>query len=217
MVFALLQNPAAALNANPTEFIQKTGVSLAPEKALAYAVARVVTNRAPAARWIAGLSELQKNAALLLATLTPTSAHELLKKIQLPPEGAPKDTDQAVLKRAPVQPKYSKRRHRPISQVQQPDEAALPSTPPPAPLMDSVVVTANTQRASPAELKGLTTAGAVMNLLMAKGWTYQKSNGSHNHFTHPEFPGIKITVPGTGSSTIKPGTLNDILKQASLK
>ncbi|EGG3071183.1 type II toxin-antitoxin system HicA family toxin [Salmonella enterica] len=55
----------------------------------------------------------------------------------------------------------------------------------------------------------------LIKLLESKGWTLERINGSHHHFSHPDFTVI-ITVPHPRKD-IKPGTLNQILKKAKLK
>ncbi|EBI9418352.1 type II toxin-antitoxin system HicA family toxin [Salmonella enterica] len=55
----------------------------------------------------------------------------------------------------------------------------------------------------------------LIKLLESKGWTLERINGIHHHFSHPGFPVI-ITVPHP-KKDIKPGTLNQILKKAKLK
>ncbi|ECF2366342.1 type II toxin-antitoxin system HicA family toxin [Salmonella enterica subsp. enterica serovar Mountpleasant] len=55
----------------------------------------------------------------------------------------------------------------------------------------------------------------LIKLLESKGWILERINGSHHHFTHPDFPVI-LSVPHPRKD-IKPGTLNQILKKAKLK
>jgi predicted RNA binding protein YcfA (HicA-like mRNA interferase family) len=55
----------------------------------------------------------------------------------------------------------------------------------------------------------------VVRLLEADGWIYQYSRGDHHYYKHPTKPG-KITLPGKGSDTLHPKTLNSILKMAEL-
>jgi predicted RNA binding protein YcfA (HicA-like mRNA interferase family) len=56
----------------------------------------------------------------------------------------------------------------------------------------------------------------VLELLRRDGWTKDRQKGSHMQFIHSTKPGT-ITVAGTGSKEVPPGTLNVILKQAGLK
>lgn len=52
-------------------------------------------------------------------------------------------------------------------------------------------------------------------ILIANGWYYYDTVGSHYHYKHPYIAG-KITIPNH-KGDIKKGTLNAILKQANLK
>ena len=56
----------------------------------------------------------------------------------------------------------------------------------------------------------------VLRLLMEDGWFLVATRGSHRQFKHPIKPG-RVTIPGKPSDDLAPGTLNSILKQASLK
>jgi len=56
----------------------------------------------------------------------------------------------------------------------------------------------------------------ALRLLQADGWFLVATRGSHRQYKHPLKPG-RVTVPGKPSDEIAPGTLNSILKQASLK
>jgi predicted RNA binding protein YcfA (HicA-like mRNA interferase family) len=55
----------------------------------------------------------------------------------------------------------------------------------------------------------------MIRLLEADGWRFKYQRGSHRYFVHPTKPG-KITVAGTGSATLKPGTEAAILRQAGI-
>jgi predicted RNA binding protein YcfA (HicA-like mRNA interferase family) len=57
---------------------------------------------------------------------------------------------------------------------------------------------------------------ALIKLLEDNGWYQTRVRGSHRQFAHPTKPGI-VTVAGTPSVDIPPGTLNSVLKQAGLK
>jgi predicted RNA binding protein YcfA (HicA-like mRNA interferase family) len=57
---------------------------------------------------------------------------------------------------------------------------------------------------------------AVIELLEADGWYLARTRGSHRQYKHPTKPG-KVTVAGKPSLDVPPGTLNSILKQASLR
>lgn len=48
------------------------------------------------------------------------------------------------------------------------------------------------------------------------GWRLVRVRGSHRHFKHPTKSGI-VTVPGSLSDDVKPGTLSNIFRQAQLK
>ena len=56
----------------------------------------------------------------------------------------------------------------------------------------------------------------VIKLLKDDGWYLIRVRGSHHHYAHPFKSGI-VTIPGRPGDDIKKGTLNSILKQASLK
>jgi predicted RNA binding protein YcfA (HicA-like mRNA interferase family) len=56
----------------------------------------------------------------------------------------------------------------------------------------------------------------VIKLLREDGWFHVATRGSHRQYKHPAKQG-RVTVPGKPSDDLAPGTLNSILKQASLK
>ncbi|MCC2867818.1 MAG: type II toxin-antitoxin system HicA family toxin, partial [Candidatus Accumulibacter phosphatis] len=56
----------------------------------------------------------------------------------------------------------------------------------------------------------------ILAVLRNDGWLLVASRGSHRQFKHPVKPG-RVTVAGKPSDDLAPGTLNSILKQASLK
>jgi predicted RNA binding protein YcfA (HicA-like mRNA interferase family) len=56
----------------------------------------------------------------------------------------------------------------------------------------------------------------VIRILHDNGWFLVSTRGSHRQFKHPTKAG-RVTVPGKPSDDLAPGTLNSILKQASLK
>jgi predicted RNA binding protein YcfA (HicA-like mRNA interferase family) len=58
--------------------------------------------------------------------------------------------------------------------------------------------------------------GEVLRLLRDDGWYIVATKGSHRQFKHPIKLG-RVTLAGKFSDDIAPGTLNSILKQASLK
>jgi predicted RNA binding protein YcfA (HicA-like mRNA interferase family) len=57
---------------------------------------------------------------------------------------------------------------------------------------------------------------AVIKLLEEDGWYLARTKGSHRQFKHPLKSGA-VTVSGKESIDVPRGTLNSILKQASLK
>jgi predicted RNA binding protein YcfA (HicA-like mRNA interferase family) len=56
----------------------------------------------------------------------------------------------------------------------------------------------------------------ILRLLHADGWYLCATRGSHRQYKHASKPG-RVTVPGKPSDDVAPGTLNSILKQATLK
>lgn len=50
-------------------------------------------------------------------------------------------------------------------------------------------------------------------MLEKDGWYLVRTRGSRHQYKHPVKKGV-VTVPGTGSDDLAPGTLNSILKQA---
>jgi len=48
------------------------------------------------------------------------------------------------------------------------------------------------------------------------GWYLVATRGSHRQYKHASKPG-RVTIAGQPSDDLAPGTLNSILKQASLK
>jgi predicted RNA binding protein YcfA (HicA-like mRNA interferase family) len=56
----------------------------------------------------------------------------------------------------------------------------------------------------------------LLRLLHDDGWFLVATRGSHRQFKHLAKPG-RVTVPGKLSDDLAPGTLNSILKQASLR
>jgi predicted RNA binding protein YcfA (HicA-like mRNA interferase family) len=56
----------------------------------------------------------------------------------------------------------------------------------------------------------------VLRTLHSDGWILIATRGSHRQFKHPTKAG-RVTVPGKPRDDLAPGTLNSILKQASLK
>ena len=56
----------------------------------------------------------------------------------------------------------------------------------------------------------------VLRLLGEDRWFLVATRGSHRQFKHAQKIG-RVTVPGTPSDDVAPGTLNSILRQAGLK
>jgi predicted RNA binding protein YcfA (HicA-like mRNA interferase family) len=56
----------------------------------------------------------------------------------------------------------------------------------------------------------------IIKRLQQEGWEQVRMKGSHRQFHHPQKPGT-VTVAGKLSLDVPPGTLKNILKQASLK
>ena len=56
----------------------------------------------------------------------------------------------------------------------------------------------------------------ILELLRKDGWLLVATRGSHRQFKHPVKSG-RVTVAGKPSDDLASGTLNSILKQASLK
>ena len=55
----------------------------------------------------------------------------------------------------------------------------------------------------------------LIKIIMADGWVEVRVKGSHHHFKHPKKTGIVTIVHP--KKLEKPGTANNILKQAGLK
>lgn len=60
------------------------------------------------------------------------------------------------------------------------------------------------------------TGNEVIRALRRNGWYIDHHRGSHVYLKHPERPGMRITIPTHSGETIKPKTLQAILKQAEL-
>jgi predicted RNA binding protein YcfA (HicA-like mRNA interferase family) len=56
----------------------------------------------------------------------------------------------------------------------------------------------------------------AINLIEDDGWFLVATRGSHRQYRHPTKAG-RVTIAGKPSDDLAPGTLNSILKQASLK
>ena len=56
----------------------------------------------------------------------------------------------------------------------------------------------------------------LIALIQADGWILVRQKGSHRQYHHAHKAGT-VTVAGTESVAVPPGTLNSVLKQAGLK
>ncbi len=56
----------------------------------------------------------------------------------------------------------------------------------------------------------------VMRALKRAGWCFDRQHGSHVYLKHPQRLSLRVTVPIHTGETIKPKTLQSILKQANL-
>jgi predicted RNA binding protein YcfA (HicA-like mRNA interferase family) len=59
-------------------------------------------------------------------------------------------------------------------------------------------------------------AKQLVKLIEAAGWEFQKQEGSHMIFSHPDFR-RPIPVPNHGSKDLGKGLVHKILKQAGLR
>ncbi len=59
------------------------------------------------------------------------------------------------------------------------------------------------------------TAREVVKALERAGWERVRTTGRHQHFKHPEHPGL-VTVPAHAGETIFPAILKSILRQAGM-
>ncbi len=60
------------------------------------------------------------------------------------------------------------------------------------------------------------TGAEVIRALQRAGWYPYHQRGSHVYLRHPSYPGLRVTVAVHSGETIKPKTLQAILKQAGL-
>lgn len=56
----------------------------------------------------------------------------------------------------------------------------------------------------------------VIKVIEKDGWYLVATRGSHRQYKHASKPG-RVTIAGQPGDDLAPGTLNSILKQASLK
>ena len=55
----------------------------------------------------------------------------------------------------------------------------------------------------------------AIRLVERQGWKLNRTRGSHRQYRHPEKPGT-VTIAGSMSKDLAPGTWNSILKQAGI-
>ena len=60
------------------------------------------------------------------------------------------------------------------------------------------------------------TGAQVIRALRRAAWYPDHQRGSHVYLKHPDYPGKRVTVAIHAGETIKPKTLQTILKQAGL-
>lgn len=60
------------------------------------------------------------------------------------------------------------------------------------------------------------TGAEVIRALRRAGWYIHYQRGSHVYLKHPDYPEKRVTVAVHSGETIKPKTLQTILKQAGL-
>ena len=56
----------------------------------------------------------------------------------------------------------------------------------------------------------------MIKILERDGWFLARTRGSHRQYKHPRKRGV-VTVAGSHSDDLAPGTLNSILKQAGVE
>ena len=56
----------------------------------------------------------------------------------------------------------------------------------------------------------------LIKLIQDDGWYLVRTRGSHRQFKHPTKKGT-VTVAGKLSADVRPGTLNNVLRQAGLR
>ena len=60
------------------------------------------------------------------------------------------------------------------------------------------------------------TVRLLIKLIQDDGWYLVRTRGSHRQFKHPTKKGT-VTVAGKLSAAVRPGTLNNVLRQAGLR
>jgi len=56
----------------------------------------------------------------------------------------------------------------------------------------------------------------IVKLIEADGWRLVVTKGSHRQYKHPVKSG-RVTIAGHPNDDLAPGTVNSVMKQASLK
>ena len=56
----------------------------------------------------------------------------------------------------------------------------------------------------------------LIKLLQDDGWYLVRTRGSHRQFKHPRKKGT-VTVAGKLGADVRPGTLNNVLRQAGIR
>ena len=56
----------------------------------------------------------------------------------------------------------------------------------------------------------------VIRALKRAGWQFERQHGSHVYLKHPDRPRLRVTIAMHSGETIKPKTLQSILRQAEL-
>lgn len=59
-------------------------------------------------------------------------------------------------------------------------------------------------------------ARELVKLVESRGWVFQKQEGSHMIFKHPDFQRL-LPIPNHGSKDLGKGLVQKILKQAGLR
>jgi predicted RNA binding protein YcfA (HicA-like mRNA interferase family) len=55
----------------------------------------------------------------------------------------------------------------------------------------------------------------AIRLVERAGWQWVRTRGSHRQYRHPTKPG-RVTIPGSLSDEVPPGTWKSILRQAGI-
>ncbi|HVA92188.1 MAG TPA: type II toxin-antitoxin system HicA family toxin [Chloroflexota bacterium] len=60
------------------------------------------------------------------------------------------------------------------------------------------------------------TGPEMARVLERAGWQYVRQTGSHRHFSHPDKPGMIVTVPMHAGRTLAIGTQRGIMRDSGL-